>query len=571
MEDYDVIVIGGGINGLTAAAYCAKSGLKTLVLEARGECGTHCDTVEIGIPGFVHNTHATLLVHTLSPAMIDLKLPEFGLENVRTEHAYAHTFPDGKNAILSSDPLSTAMNWEKHSAKDAAIFGNAGGFMLEEFDRICEVLHHFFHEPPTEKVYKELGAFFDEFYRACGFDLTFDQTWNMTGFEALDAMFESQHIKIMLASLAWISGMPPAHKNLGPLLSTGLGPLSGSLIPIVNCRGGSHALAHSLVKAATAFGAKILPCCPVSRIIVEDNEAKGVVLSDTAVFANEKIYAKKIISNLSLVPTFLHCMDEDDIGSEMAKKISKFSYDEQNLFCVYLALDASPEFTSAEFDEGIQKSFMGYFGGVSTKQFEAANRDLINRIIHDTPMANYFVPTWADPTQAPEGCHTAILWQDVPPRPKSWKNGPLNGFDCWDDIKEQMADELIDEFDKYAPGVKNSILERFVYTPLDIYRNNPTAILGNWFGGACIPEQFFMNRPLPGIRQKDSASRTFMKDLYISNSIHFGSGSFLQCGYVAALEVVKDMDAFDSNVFKAKSFEWILENINDMPTNLGVR
>ena len=347
--------------------------------------------------------------------------------------------------------------------------------------------------------------------------------------------------------------------------------MSGSLIPIVNCRGGSHALTHSLVKAATAFGAKILPCCPVSKIIVENNQAKGVVLSDTAVFSNEKIYAKKIISNLSLVPTFLHCMDEADIGSEMAKKISSFSYDEQNIFCVNLALDASPQLISAEFDEGIQESFMGYFGGESTKHFEAANIDLINRIIHDTPMANYFVPTWADPTQAPEGYHTAILWMDVPPRPKSWKNKPLNGFDCWDDIKEKMADELIDEFEKYAPGFKNSIIERFVYTPLDIYRNNPSAILGNWFGGSNIPEQFFMNRPLPGIRQSDSASRTFMKDLYISNSIHFGSGSFLQCGYVAALEVVKDLDAFDSNVFQSRTFDWVMKNINDMPTNLGVR
>jgi phytoene dehydrogenase-like protein len=72
MEDYDVMIMGGGIHGLAAAGYCAKSGLKTLVLEARGECGTHCDTLELGIPGFVHNTHATWLLAAISPVMDDL-------------------------------------------------------------------------------------------------------------------------------------------------------------------------------------------------------------------------------------------------------------------------------------------------------------------------------------------------------------------------------------------------------------------------------------------------------------------------------------------------------------------
>jgi phytoene dehydrogenase-like protein len=303
---------------------------------------------------------------------------------------------------------------------------------------------------------------------------------------------------------------------------------------------------------------------------VDNNQAKGVVLSDHAVFPNEKIFAKKIISDLTLVPTFLEMIGEDNIGSEMAEKISRFKYDEQNLFCLNLALDAAPQFISAEFDEGIQQSFEGYFGGESIKQVEAANRDLVNKVIHDIPIANYFIPTWADPTQAPEGCHTAILWLDVPPAPKSWKHGPLNGFDCWDDIKEKLADELVDEFEKYAAGFKNSILERLIYTPLDVYRNNPSAIHGNWMGGADIPEQFYMNRPLPGILQSDCASRTFIKNLYLSNSIHAGQSS-LSAGYMAAVEVVKDMEAYDSNVFKAKAFEWLMENVDDIPKNLGVR
>jgi beta-carotene ketolase (CrtO type) len=571
MEDYDVIVIGGGINGLTTAAYCAKSGLKTLVVEARGECGTHCDTVEHGIPGFQHNTHANWLGPAMSPVMADLNLSEFGLELRATENAYAHTFPDGKNAILGNDPLNTVINWQKLSPKDASIFDSVAEYMLNEFDTIRQTLHRFMYEAPSEENLKLMENFIDTFMQSANVDLNFNQLWNeVTGFEALDIMFESEHIKMMNASLGWISGIPPAHKTVGPI-GVLFALVTGIFMPVHNARGGSHSLPHSLVKASTAYGVKILPCCPVSKIIVENNEAKGVVLSDTAVFPNEKIFAKKIISNVTLQPTFNRLIGEDIIGSEMYKKIDSFNYDEQNLFCINFAIDAAPQFTSAEFDDGVQKSFMGYFGGESTEHMKAFNTDLINRVIHETPMANWFVPTLADPTQAPEGCHTSILWLDVPPRPKSWKDRTLNGFDCWDDIKEEMADVLVDEFEKYAPGFKQSVKERIIYTPLDISRNNQGAILGNWIGGAVIPEQFYLNRPLPGIIQKGSGSRTFIKNLSLSNSTHLAGVSMLPSGYMAAEETVKDLDAYDPTIFKSKDIDWFIDNADNIPQNLGVR
>ncbi len=571
MEDYDVIVIGGGINGLTTAAYCAKSGLKTLVVEARGECGTHCDTVEHGIPGFQHNTHANWLVPAMSPIMADLNLEQFGLELRATENAYAHTFPDGKNCILGNDPLNTVINFQKLSPKDAGIFDGVGEILLGEFDNIRSAMHNFLYKAPSEEHLSAFGGICNSLMQAVGKNLTFEQLWDeLTGFEALDIMFESEHIKMLNASLAWISGLPPAHKTVGPA-GAYFSLVTGLLIPVHTARGGAHSLPHSLVKACTAYGVKIIPCCPVTKIIVENNEAKGVILSEHSVFPNEKIFAKKIISNVTFVPTFNRLLGEEVIGSEMVKKVSTFEYDEQNLFCINFALDAPPQFVSAEFDEGIQKSWMGYFGGESLEHMKAFNQDLINRVIHETPMANFFVPTLADPTQAPPGCHTALFWWDVPPRPKSWKDRPLNGFDCWDDIKEEMADTLIDEFEKYAPGFKQSVKERIIYTPLDISRNNQGALLGNWIGGSVIPGQFYDTRPLPGILQKGSGSRTHIKNLSLSNSTHIGGTSMLCSGYIAAEETVRDFDAYDTNIFKSKDVEWFLENADNIPQNLGVR
>jgi phytoene dehydrogenase-like protein len=509
-------------------------------------------------------------MNAISPVMVDLNLCDFGLEMLATEHAYAHSFLDGTNAILSIDPVAVIENWGKHSAKDAGLMELGGVFLMENLDSFRGIFDRFLHDPPSEELLKELGNFAEGFCKTAGINLTWDQIYNMTGYELLDQMFESEKIKLMCASMSLISAFYPAHKTIGAMgvLLASLGTL---FKPVHTARGGSHALPHSLVKAATAYGAKILPCCPVSKIIVENNEAKGVVLSPDAVFANEKIYAKKIVSNVSLVPTFLDLIGEDVIGSDMAKKIAKFNYDEQGLFCIDIALDSSPQFASAEFDDAVHKSWMGYFGGQTTKEADAEIRGIINRTIPEVPMANYYIPTWADPSQAPEGCHTLIIWSDTPTRPLRWKDKSLKGTESWDDIKEELADGLIDEIDKFAPGIKKSMLERFIYTPLDIWRNNPSAVHGCWCCGAMSPGQFYMDRPLPGIRPSDSMSRTFIKNLHLCQSIPIGNGTFLSCAYAAAREIVEAMDAFDSNIFKSKMGDWLMDNLDHIPVNLGVR
>jgi phytoene dehydrogenase-like protein len=214
---------------------------------------------------------------------------------------------------------------------------------------------------------------------------------------------------------------------------------------------------------------------------------------------------------------------------------------------------------------------MGYFGGQTTKEAEAEIRGIINRTIPEVPMANYFIPTWADPSQAPEGRHTLVIWSDTPTRPLRWKDKSLKGSESWDDIKEELADGLIDEIDKFAPGIKKSMLERFIYTPLDIWRNNPSAVYGCWCCGAMAPGQFYMDRPLPGIRPPDSMSRTFIKNLHLSQSIPLGNATFLSCAYAAAKEIVRAMDAYDPNIFKASMGDWIMDHLDDIPVNLGVR
>ncbi len=569
MEDYDVIVIGGGINGLTCAAYLGRAGLKTLVLEGRGECGAHCDTTEPGIPGYLHNLHATWLVSAISPAMGDLELSRFGLEFRTTDYAYAKAFEDGTNVLVGNKPFDTKKSWAKHSPKDANMILKGAMIAVKKMPLVINTMHDFLYRAPSEVTKQSIGKLYTELFNMIGIDVPFEKFWAMDGFEASDIMFESEHIKTMLQSLAWIGALPPIHPTIGALGASVIGPLTGPVFPVHQARGGSHAVTHALVKAATTYGVKVLPCCPVKKILVENGEAKGVVLADEAIYGGETITAKKIVSNLTLIPTFMDLVGEDHLG-KFASPISKFDYNEQNLIGVYYALDGAPQFASADYDDGIQRCFMGYFGGENSDELKKFNQDLVNRVIHPKIAANWFVPTLADPTQAPDGGHTAFVWLDTPPQPKSWKKGPLDGLASWDKIKDEMADDITDTFEKFAPGFKKLIKDRIIYTPLDMQKNNPSALLGNWVGGSVIPEQFFTNRPVPGI-MKNGGSRTFLDNLYLSNSTHPWGTTWLASGYIAACEVAEDMGAREQAWWKDKSCKWYFENMDDIPNNLGVK
>jgi phytoene dehydrogenase-like protein len=402
-----------------------------------------------------------------------------------------------------------------------------------------------------------------------GINLSGEEFLGMNAFQVHDVMFESEYIKTLIQSIGWIAGFPPVHKKIGSIGSL-IGLLAGSFYPLTTAKGGSHELTHSLVKAALSNGVKIITCCPVKKIIVENGEVKGVTLSEHAVYPNETITAKKVVSNVTVVPTFIDMIGEEHIAPDLAARIKKFDYKEQNIFTVYYSLSGLPQFKSAEFDDGIQRCWMGYFGGNNSQEIEAMGKSILNGKIQKEVFANYYIPTLADPMQAPEGCHTTNVWLDVPGEPSLWGDKRINGFDDWDSIKDELADQVTQTYEKNAPGFTKLIKDMIVYTPLDQYRNNPSALKGTWAGGSVNPEQFYEKRPVPGVL-KGGGSRTFIKNFYISNSIHPFGITPLSCGYIAACEVAEDMDARQQEWWNGKACLWYLENAADIPLNLGVR
>jgi len=572
MPDYDVIVIGGGINGITCAAYLGKAGLKTALIEAKGECGAHCDTVEAGLPGFLYNLHAVWMITPISPAMVDLELEKYGLEWRTTEFAWAKTFKDGKNILTGNDPYATLEKVARHSSKDAKTLKKGINFFMDNLYEVSEVMHNFVFCPPSPQNMDSIMNIAERFFKHAGINCTGERFLQMNGFEILDIMFESEYVKTSAHTISWIGAFNPIQQKIGAIGSAMIGLLIGPFYTSVVVKGGSHELTHVLLQAAIDNGVTVMPNCPVEKILVENNEACGVVLSDRAIYPEEKITAKKVVSNLTAAPTFLDMIGEEKLGPDMTARLKKFSYEEQNIFTVHYALDDVPQFASAEYDADIQKSYIGYLGGDTSddlKQF-AKNISPEKRRIHDEIFCNYFITTLADPLQAPPGCHTSHLWFDVPPNPVEWKHGKLNGFSDWDNIKEKLADQMTDTYDSYAPGFKKLIKDRIVYSPLDQYRNNPSAVMGNWAGGSLTDDQFYEKRPVAGVITSDG-TRTFIKNLYISNSVHFFSNSSLASGYIAACDVAEDMDVRQQDWWQSKAFHWYLQNFSKIQQNLGVK
>ena len=570
MADYDVIVIGGGINGLCCSAYLGKAGLKTLVLEARGECGAHCDTSEPGIPGFLYNLHATMLATGFGPPMQDLELVKYGLELRNTSYVWGKPFLDGTNALIATNPYDTMENWGRHSKQDRALLENALEFMYPQMLDFTDIVHRFMYTAPTQETMQVFSDFMGRFFKHLGKNVTGEQFMKMNGFEVMDAMFESDHIKTMVQAMEWIIGFPPIHPQIGAIGSL-LGLLSGSFFPLTTAKGGSHAVTHALIQANVDNGVKIMTCCPVKKIIMKNGEAQGVVLHEHSIYPNQEITAKKIVSNITVVPTFIDLIGEDHISDkDLVKRIKNFNYHEQTIFTVHYALSGPPQWRTADYDEGIMRSWMGYFGGETTVEMRKYAKAIIDQEIYPEIYANWYLPTLADPTQAPDGCHVTQAWIDMPGEPLKWKHGKLGGKNSFMDIKNVLADEITDAYDRYAPGFKKQILNRYIYSPLEQERNNPSAIQGCWAGGSVIPEQFYDKRPVPGVCV-GGGSRTFLKNLYLSNSIHPFGITPLGSGYIAACEVAEDMGVREQEWWTSKATHWYLENAVNIPLDLGVR
>jgi phytoene dehydrogenase-like protein len=525
MAHYDAIIIGGGHNGLTSAAYLAKAGKKVLVLERRHVLGGAAVTEEI-YPGFKYSV-CSYVVSLLRPEVIrELELPNYDLEIIPLDSTFT-PLPDGDYLYRSGDHAQTRREIARHSVTDAEAYEQYGQRMAQMAMAVKPLLGMIPPEPTTWNPKDLFGlARVGSHFRGLGEKLFCDLTKLMTASSAdfLDEWFDTEALKATMSASGIIGTFmgPRSPGTAYVLLHHYMGELDGAFRSWGFARGGMGTISRVIADAARHYGAEIKIQAAVERILIRNSRAYGVVLA-----SGEEYTAKVIVSGVDPKRTFLKMIDPGHLDAGFQKQVTHFKIRGSSAK-VNLALDALPSFTSLP---GHGPHLAGAISiSPSLDYIEQAYDDAKYGDFSRHPYMDIILPSMLDPSMAPPGKHVMSIF--VQYAPYHLKNG------SWPEKREALGDAVIDTISEYAPNLKNIILHRQVVTPWDLEQEFGLTE-GNIFQGELTLDQLFFLRPVPGWAKY----RTPIKNLYMCGACtHPGGGVMAASGRLAALEILKDLN-----------------------------
>lgn len=523
---YDAIVVGGGHNGLTAAAYLARAGRSVLVLERRDILGGACVTEEV-IPG--HRVSFTSYIASmLMPTVIrDLDLGAHGLRMVACDPILTVPLDDGRIIRWWADPERTATEIARFSVKDGETFLEVD----RKLKALAAYLQPFFLEPPPDLAARGLDKLREglrlarRFRRISGVEMG-EMVAFLTGSlgDFLDRHFEAEQTKRMILanSVYGKHGGPyepgSAVGMLFHLLSGGDDSIQGFNGHVM---GGMGAITAAIAAAARRFGAEILTDAPVARIDVDRGQATGVTLADGRRFS-----AGAVLSNADPKRTFLGLVDRRHLPAEFLSDIAAIKMGGPAAK-LNLALSGEPTVIGREADATpLERSLLSI-----APTLEGAQHCADIARFGDIPEQLWIdcvIPSLVDDSLCPPGHHMMTCFiQFVPYRLRDGN---------WDDRREAFADSIVRQIARHMPDLPEKILGRVVLTPLDLERTYGLTE-GNIFHGDLHPGALFSMRPVP----RWSQYRTPVKGLYLCGAgAHPGGGVTGAPGHNAAMQLLRD-------------------------------
>jgi phytoene dehydrogenase-like protein len=520
---YDAIIIGGGHNGLTCAAYLARAGRQVLVLERRHVLGGAAVTEEV-FPGFKFSV-ASYVVSLLRPEIIrDLDLPRHGMELLPLDGTIT-PMANGDYLWRVNDHYQTRREIARHSRLDAEAYDEYGKAMVE-MGRFAKPILGMLPPDPTSldpRGLLELLSIGRRFRGMRGHDrLNQVQLLTMSAVDFLDQWFETDVLKATMAA-SGIIGTFLGVRSPGTayvLLHHYMGEIDGAFRSWGLSRGGTGAVSDAIASAAREFGAEIRTEAPVARILTKNGRATGVALDN-----GDELAAGVVVSSVDPNLTFLQFMDERELPSDFVDGVRRYKF-RGSSGKVNLALDGLPSFSCLP---GPGSHLRGAISiSPSIDYMERAYDDAKYGNFSTRPYIDMVIPSLTDPSVAPPGKHVMSCF--VQYAPYHLKDG------IWDDARrEAFGDTVVNTIAEYAPNFKNLIRHRQVLTPLDIERTFGLTE-GNIFQGELTLEQLFFLRPVPGWAQYT----TPIDRLYMCGSAtHPGGGIMGAPGKNAADVILK--------------------------------
>jgi phytoene dehydrogenase-like protein len=521
----DVVVIGAGHNGLVAAAYLARAGLRTLVVERREVIGGASVTEELW-PGY-RVSRGAYVAGLLRPCVVrELSLAEHGLRLLRRSPSSFTPLPDGRALLLGPDTEASLQSIRQFSARDADRFPAYEAFL----DGIARVIEPLLDAPPPSFAHPSLAdlrSLAAAARRAWRVRADLPRAFNLllgAARPALEAWFESEPLRATLATDAVIGAWaPPSAPGTGYVLFHHvMGETHGERGVWAYVEGGMGSLAEAIASAATRAGVEILRGAPVSRIDVQDGRARGVTLED-----GREIAARRVVSSVDPHTTLCRMVDAAHVPDAVTRELEALDF-RSGVVKINLALDRLPRFVGTQgATPGLEHQGTIHIGALGLDAIEDAFAAAAAGRLPERPMIELTLPSALDATLAPQGRHVASMFVQYAPYALA--------AGSWDDERDRFGDLVFSLVDEVAPGFSSSVLHREVLAPPDLER--VFALRGgNIFHGAMTPDRLALARPVPGW-----GYRTPVDGLYLCGAgTHPGGGVMGACGRNAAQSILRE-------------------------------
>jgi phytoene dehydrogenase-like protein len=521
--EYDGIIIGAGPNGLTTAGYLAKAGLKVLVLERRYEAGGGLATENLLLPGMLVDSHAIYhMMVEYAPPLRDFEFESKNdLEWIYPDLQVVMPFQDGTYLALYKDPEKSAESIRKFSEKDAESFLNFAAISEEAMDVFLAPASYVNPLPSLEQAAKL------ELHPATKWD---DELTGYTPKQIVDAWFENDKVRAFFLYLATMWGLDYDLEGLGYLVPLMINRAWHYRL----CHMGSHHVAHLLAKYVSANGSRVVTGSIIKRIIIENNEAKGVELEDGTIIKASKF----VCSSLNPHQTFYDYVGKEYLSKDLITRLDQWKYSDMSFFTTHLALTEAPHFKIFDKNPELANALIYVIGYESEQDlvdhFEASKRGEL----HDGGF-NCCFPSIHDPVriQRHEGSimkHIGLISMEC--APYNLKDG---GAVAWNKMRRPYAERCKKTLEKYAPNMNSdTILWDYIGTPLDTENKFADMKQGCFKQGAYLPLQMGYFRPNEYCGQHD----TPIKKLYIGgSSTHSGGMITYGPGFNAAEKIAADL------------------------------